>query len=667
MINEKIYPGQKTDLRSRAERACREKFAQRPAIPETLTPEVARKMIHELKVYQEELEIQNEELRQAYEELDILRARYFDLYELAPAGYFTLSEKGMVLEANLTAATQLGLARSDLIHQPITRWIFNEDQPIYYRHHKLLFETGKGRSFELRMVKTNAGEFWAHIEAMLSEHTDGASVCHVIISDISDTKRIESRLNERVKELRGLYDISTLLGNPALSFDEKLIQTVRLIPTTFQLPEIAAARIETAGKTYQTPLFKETQWMTACDIHAFGKPVGRVTLCYIKKQAFLPEEKRFIRAIAERISHAVENKQLMASLRKSEDRFRQAVNATKDGIWEWDIQTGLEYFSPRWCKIVGYSADDPELVHTYEGWASRIHPDDVARVRAALQNHLEQGTPYDVEYRHLHKSGEYRWQNSIGQAIFDEKGTPCRMVGCIRDITARKLAEEKLHFLSTQLLVSKEKEQHRIAMELHDQTGQDLMVLKLRLEAIKNRMRKDQPKLKREVEETLVFVDEIVEDIRRLVYGLSPDQLQSLGLSAAVSAMIRNYSQKTGIPVDLDVTALNVAFAPEKEIVLYRIFQEALTNIYKHAHARKIRIDIYRQKDALFLKIKDDGTGFNLGSYQKSTAGGERGMGLAAMELRARMIAADLKIVSGPGEGTEISLLVPINGKGAVS
>ena len=146
-----------------------------------------------------------------------------------------------------------------------------------------------------------------------------------------------------------------------------------------------------------------------------------------------------------------ERKKAEESIKESEERYQLAINATQDGIWEWDIQTNSEYFTPRWCEIIGYAFDDPELLHTYNSWAERTHPDDFERVMSALKNHLEIGTEYDVDYRHRHKSGEYRWQNSKGKAIFDESGKPTKMVGCISDITDRKQAEENLRQSLTEL------------------------------------------------------------------------------------------------------------------------------------------------------------------------------------------------------------------------
>ena len=126
----------------RAEEKAWENAGQMPENLDALSPETTRLLLHELRVHQIELEMQNEELRRAQEELEASRARYFDLYDLAPVGYFTLSETGMILEANLTAATLLGVARGALVKQPLSHFIFREDQDIYYRHRRQLLETG---------------------------------------------------------------------------------------------------------------------------------------------------------------------------------------------------------------------------------------------------------------------------------------------------------------------------------------------------------------------------------------------------------------------------------------------------------------------------------------------------------------------------------------------
>ncbi len=142
MTSKDDRPEQAAELRRQAEAMARENAAQSPEQIEAMLPEATRQLLHELQVYQIELEIQNEELRRAQAELDAARAKYFDLYDLAPVGYCTLSEKGLILEANLTAAELMGVARSALVKQPLARFILSEDQDIYYRHRKQLFESG---------------------------------------------------------------------------------------------------------------------------------------------------------------------------------------------------------------------------------------------------------------------------------------------------------------------------------------------------------------------------------------------------------------------------------------------------------------------------------------------------------------------------------------------
>jgi len=153
-----------------------------------LSPEESRRVIHDLRVHQVELEMQNEELRRTQVELEILRARYFDLYDLAPVGYCTLSEQGLILEANLAAATLLGVPRVVLINQPITRFMLCEDQDIHYLHRKRLLETGQPQTYELRMLKKDGVIRWVHLEANAAQDAQGATLCHLAMSDVTERK-----------------------------------------------------------------------------------------------------------------------------------------------------------------------------------------------------------------------------------------------------------------------------------------------------------------------------------------------------------------------------------------------------------------------------------------------------------------------------------------------
>ncbi len=168
-------------LRLRAEVLARED-CDPPGYLETLSREEAEHMLHELRVYQIELEMQNEELRRAHEEMALLRSRYFDLYDLAPVGYFSLDETGLIEEANLTAASLLGVTKGALAKKPLSRFIAPEDQDIYYLRCKQLMASGEPQTFELRMLNKEGVFFRAHLVATRAD-TQGS--CRVVISAVS--------------------------------------------------------------------------------------------------------------------------------------------------------------------------------------------------------------------------------------------------------------------------------------------------------------------------------------------------------------------------------------------------------------------------------------------------------------------------------------------------
>jgi PAS domain S-box-containing protein len=189
-------------LRRRAEALAAEKAGSMPENVEALSPEAALRALHELRVHQIELEMQNEELRRTQQELEASRERYFDLYDLAPVGYLTLSEQGLILEANLTAAKLFGVARGVLVKQPLSRFILPEDQDIHYRNRKALLKTGAPQSWALRVLKKDAVPFWVRVDATTAQGADGASVWRAVVSDITESKRSERTLKTTNAELQ---------------------------------------------------------------------------------------------------------------------------------------------------------------------------------------------------------------------------------------------------------------------------------------------------------------------------------------------------------------------------------------------------------------------------------------------------------------------------------
>ena len=203
MVEKRPHSDQAASLRRQAEAKA---LADKSKISETLAFEEMRQKLYELRVHQIELEMQNEELRRTQVELEASQARYFDLYDLAPVGYFTISEKGLILEANLKVAALLGTPRNALVNQPLSQFILPEDQDIYYKHRKQLFETGASQACELRMLRADATPFWASLEATAVQDADGMPACRAVLSDITHRKQTEDALRTSERRLRLFAD-----------------------------------------------------------------------------------------------------------------------------------------------------------------------------------------------------------------------------------------------------------------------------------------------------------------------------------------------------------------------------------------------------------------------------------------------------------------------------
>jgi PAS domain S-box-containing protein len=196
MTNTDNRPDDSAELHRLAKKIALEEAARSKEAADSPSSEEMQQTLLDLRVHQIELEMQNEELRRAQAELDASRARYFDLYDLAPVGYVAVSEKGLILEANLTVATLLGVARGALVKQPFARFILAEDQDVFYRHSRQILETGEPRFCDLRMVKIDGEQLWVRLQAAAAQDNDGAPVYRGVLSDITERMRSEEAIKK---------------------------------------------------------------------------------------------------------------------------------------------------------------------------------------------------------------------------------------------------------------------------------------------------------------------------------------------------------------------------------------------------------------------------------------------------------------------------------------
>jgi diguanylate cyclase (GGDEF)-like protein/PAS domain S-box-containing protein len=278
-------------LRQRAEVIARETADVSPENIDGQTPAQIRQTLHDMRVHQIELDMQNEELRRAQAELEDARARYFDLYDMAPVGYVTLSKQGLIIEANLTAATLLGVQKRNLKTQIFSQFILKEDQDIYYRNRKLLLETGEPQACELRMVKMDALSFWAHLQitsaqnpSVNSGQADGKAVYRIVLSDITSRKLAE----EAIHQAKEMLEEANRELEQALAREQQLSRTDGLTGISnrryfFEL----ATREFSAALRYSRPLsiilFDADNLKQAND--TFGHQLGDRLLAMLAKTA----------------------------------------------------------------------------------------------------------------------------------------------------------------------------------------------------------------------------------------------------------------------------------------------------------------------------------------------------------------------------------------------
>ena len=369
------------------------------------------------------------------------------------------------------------------------------------------------------------------------------------------------------------------------------------------------------------------------------------------------------REMKARDNDAQELRQRQQKLFESRERLRLAHDVAGMGTFDVELPSGKHTWSSRTFEIFGLSphSAQPEP----EDLLQTVHPDDRADV-AEKFGILATGKRLHAEYRIVRPDGEVRWVEISGRGVLTNTGLPIRYLGVAYDITERREAEEKLHrseeqlrALTGRLQTAIETERLRISQELHDQMGQALTCLKMDLDWIVRKHGTGGEQWVSLVHDAMGVVDSNIALVRKLSTELRPQLLDSLGLRAAIEWDLNQFQRRSGVRCVVRVSKISLNLADEKKIAMYRIFQEAMTNIARHAYAKNICVDLERVRNEVVMTIKDDGLGFSTERVEQMQS-----LGLLGMRERALVMAAQFHLESVQGQGTSIILRVPLDESG---
>jgi two-component system sensor histidine kinase UhpB len=302
-------------------------------------------------------------------------------------------------------------------------------------------------------------------------------------------------------------------------------------------------------------------------------------------------------------------------LREQATRLRLLVSSANIGLWDWNLITNQVYFSPEWKRQIGYA--DDEILNRLEEWQDRVHPDDVERCVQKVSAYIAnpQGL-HELEFRLRHKDGSYRWMFAQADVLRDAAGKTVRMLGCHIDITERKQGEqalrmqaEQLRALSSRVQTAREEERKQVARDLHDQIGQILTVARMDVEWVSNHLPRDQIQVHARLQTTLDLIRDGIHTLRKICTELRPGVLDDLGLAAAIEWQAQEFAARANIACEVSVPAEDMALEPDHATAIFRIFQEALTNVARHAEATKVRASLAHRDGRLLLVVEDDGKG----------------------------------------------------------
>ncbi len=346
-----------------------------------------------------------------------------------------------------------------------------------------------------------------------------------------------------------------------------------------------------------------------------------------------------------------------AAERAAERKYRQIFENSSEGIFQSTPEGFYLTANPALAHMHGFDSPD-ELICSCRDISREIYVDPARREK--FKRLLEgRGVVQGFEHETFRKDGSKIWISVNARAVRDDTGRVLYYEGTAQDITERKKAQEASRTYSRRLLEAQEAERRRISRELHDQVGQILTAVKMNLHVLQQKC--STPEMLTSIRDNIHVIDEAVDQVRDLSVDLRPLVLDDFGLVVALRWYLDRQSKHCGIPASFVTRTLSEddRFASELETACFRIVQEAVTNVVRHARASHVSVMLERSGSDLILLVVDDGDGFDVKLRRSGTAATAT-LGLRGMEERVQAVGGTISIESAPTLGTEICARLPI-------
>ncbi|MDG3005719.1 PAS domain S-box protein [Paludisphaera mucosa] len=522
------------------------------------------------------------------------------------------------------------------------------------------------------------GERWIEGRAALQAEPDGSVLWHGFLMDVTDLVATESA--KRDFERLALSVLESLPNNIAVVDEAGRILVVNRAWRRFAEENGAVGRVDEGADYFEvcnaaTGEVRPSARAVAAGIRdVLAARRGAFEFEYpchspSRRRWFLGRVSPFVGGGPRRVVVSHED---VTAMKVAEERLRyrermlaQSQAMAHVGSWELDLddREDLARNALRWsdecCRIFGYEPGQVRVDNDL--FLKSVHPDDRDPIAAAMRAMIATGDPYEIEHRITLPDGSERIVHEWAEILADPDGLSSRVVGTCQDVTEQRQVEatlkgwaERLETLSRQVLRAQEDERRRIARELHDEIGQALTALKINLQEAREG-RADGPA---RLDDSIAIVGEALQQVRSMALDLRPSILDDLGLVAALEWYVERKVQRTGLKGRFVAEPEDVRADPEIETVCFRVAQEALTNVARHAHASRFSVELRGGAAGLRLVVRDDGIGFDPAAALRAASRGAS-LGLSGMQERVELVGGQIEFTSAASTGTEIQVDLP--------